>query len=36
MIGREFSYELLIKITDLPEEHVKDELRRLVDAGLLP
>jgi class 3 adenylate cyclase/tetratricopeptide (TPR) repeat protein len=35
VIGREFSYELLVKVTDLPEEHVKDELRRLVDAGLL-
>jgi class 3 adenylate cyclase/tetratricopeptide (TPR) repeat protein len=35
VIGREFSYELLIKITDLPEEQVKDELRRLVEAGLL-
>ena len=35
VIGREFSYELLVKIADLPEEHVKDELRRLVDAGLL-
>lgn len=35
VIGREFSYELLVKISDLPEEDVKDELRRLVDAGLL-
>jgi class 3 adenylate cyclase/tetratricopeptide (TPR) repeat protein len=35
VIGREFSYDLLIKITDLPEEHMKDELRRLLDAGLL-
>lgn len=35
VIGREFSYELLVRIADLPEEHVRDELRRLVDAGLL-
>ena len=35
VIGREFSHELLIKIADLPEEQVRDELRRLVDAGLL-
>ncbi|MEO8753361.1 MAG: adenylate/guanylate cyclase domain-containing protein [Casimicrobiaceae bacterium] len=35
VIGREFSYELLVKIADLPEEHVREELRRLVDAGLL-
>jgi class 3 adenylate cyclase/tetratricopeptide (TPR) repeat protein len=35
VIGREFSYELLLRIADLPEEHVRDELRRLVDAGLL-
>jgi predicted ATPase/class 3 adenylate cyclase len=34
-IGREFSHELLVKIAELPEEHVRDELRRLVDAGLL-
>jgi class 3 adenylate cyclase/tetratricopeptide (TPR) repeat protein len=34
-IGREFSYELLVKVADLPEEHVRDEIRRLVDAGLL-
>ena len=35
VIGREFSYELLAKVTDLPEEHLREELYRLVDAGLL-
>ena len=35
VIGREFSYELLVKIADLLEEHVREEIRRLVDAGLL-
>lgn len=34
-IGREFSYELLAKVADLPEEQLKDELYRLVDSGLL-
>ncbi len=35
VIGREFSYELLAKVADLPEEHLRDELYLLVDAGLL-
>jgi tetratricopeptide (TPR) repeat protein len=35
VIGREFSYELLAKVTDLPEAKLKEELYRLVAAGLL-
>ena len=35
VIGREFPYELLARVADLPEEHLRDELYRLVDAGLL-
>lgn len=35
VIGREFSYELLAKAADLPEENLREELYRLVDAGLL-
>ena len=35
VIGREFSYELLAKLVDLPEEQLREELYRLVDAGLL-
>src|SRR5439155_20418807 len=35
VIGREFSYGLLAKVADLPEEHLREELYRLVDAGLL-
>src|SRR4051794_2202537 len=35
VIGREFSYELLRDICDVPEEHLREELYRLVDAGLL-
>jgi predicted ATPase len=35
VIGREFSYELLAKVTSLPEEHLREELYRLVDSGLL-
>jgi class 3 adenylate cyclase/tetratricopeptide (TPR) repeat protein len=34
-IGREFSYELLAKVAELPEEELKDQLYRLVGAGLL-
>jgi class 3 adenylate cyclase/tetratricopeptide (TPR) repeat protein len=34
-IGREFSYELLEKVTRLPDERLREELYRLVDAGLL-
>ena len=34
-IGREFSYELLAKVAELPEEQLKEELHRLVDSGLL-
>jgi class 3 adenylate cyclase/tetratricopeptide (TPR) repeat protein len=35
VIGREFSYELLAKVADMPEDDLRDELRRLVDAGLI-
>jgi class 3 adenylate cyclase/tetratricopeptide (TPR) repeat protein len=35
VIGREFSYELLARAVELPEARLKEELRRLVDAGLL-
>jgi class 3 adenylate cyclase/tetratricopeptide (TPR) repeat protein len=35
VIGREFSYELLAKVVELPEERLRDELYQLVDAGLL-
>lgn len=35
VIGREFSYELLAKVAELPEEQLREELYRLVDAGLL-
>lgn len=35
VIGREFSYELLARVTELPEEQLKEELYRLVSAGLL-
>ncbi|HTO45530.1 MAG TPA: AAA family ATPase [Burkholderiales bacterium] len=34
-IGREFSYELMAKLSDLPEESLKDQLDRLVESGLL-
>lgn len=34
-IGREFSYELLTKVAELPEENLREELYRLVDSGLL-
>jgi class 3 adenylate cyclase/tetratricopeptide (TPR) repeat protein len=34
-IGREFSYELLARVADLPEEELKEQLYRLVDGGLL-
>jgi class 3 adenylate cyclase/tetratricopeptide (TPR) repeat protein len=35
VIGREFSYELLSKVTDIPEETLKEELYRLVESGML-
>lgn len=35
VVGREFSYELLAKVAGLPEMRLKEELDRLVDAGLL-
>ena len=35
VIGREFPYELLARVADLPEVRLKEELHRLVDAGLL-
>ena len=35
VIGREFPYELLAKVVELPEERLRDELYQLVDAGLL-
>ncbi len=34
-IGREFSYELIAKVAELPEEDLREELYRLVSAGLL-
>ena len=34
-IGREFGYELLASITDLPEAHLQEALDRLTNAGLL-
>lgn len=34
VIGREFSHALLAKVCDMPEEHLGNELARLVDAGL--
>ena len=35
VIGREFPYELLARVADLPEVDLKEQLHRLVDAGLL-
>lgn len=35
VIGREFPYELLARVADLPEADLKERLHRLVDAGLL-
>ena len=34
-IGREFGYELLASVTDLPESHLREVLERLMSAGLL-
>jgi class 3 adenylate cyclase/tetratricopeptide (TPR) repeat protein len=34
-VGREFSYELLARVADLPEEELKEQLYRLVEGGLL-
>src|SRR5262249_18166858 len=34
-IGRGVSYELLAKLSDLPEENLKEQLDRLVESGLL-
>jgi class 3 adenylate cyclase/tetratricopeptide (TPR) repeat protein len=34
-IGREFSYETLAKLADMPEEELKGQLHRLVESGLL-
>lgn len=34
-IGREFPYELLTKVAELPEESLREQLYRLVDSGLL-
>jgi class 3 adenylate cyclase/tetratricopeptide (TPR) repeat protein len=34
-IGREFSYELLASVAELPQEALREELYRLVGAGLL-
>jgi class 3 adenylate cyclase/tetratricopeptide (TPR) repeat protein len=34
-IGREFPYELLARAAELPEEDLKEQLYRLVEAGLL-
>jgi len=35
VIGREFSYELLARTANIPEDDLREELYRLVDAGLL-
>jgi tetratricopeptide (TPR) repeat protein len=35
VIGREFPYELLAMVVELPEERLRDELYQLVEAGLL-
>jgi class 3 adenylate cyclase/tetratricopeptide (TPR) repeat protein len=35
VIGREFSFQLLVKVANLPEENLKEELYRLVASGLL-
>ena len=35
VIGREFAYELLSRVTDMPGEILKEELYRLVESGLL-
>jgi class 3 adenylate cyclase/tetratricopeptide (TPR) repeat protein len=35
VIGREFSYELIAKVAQLPEEDLREELYRLVASGLL-
>jgi class 3 adenylate cyclase/tetratricopeptide (TPR) repeat protein len=35
VIGREFPYELLATVVELPEERLRDELYQLVDAGIL-
>ncbi|MET1084993.1 MAG: AAA family ATPase [Burkholderiales bacterium] len=34
-IGREFPYEIIAKVADLPEEDLKEQLARLVESGLL-
>ena len=34
-IGREFSYELVVAVADLPDETLPRALQRLVDAGLI-
>jgi len=34
-IGREFSFQLLAKVANVPEENLKEELYRLVASGLL-
>jgi predicted ATPase len=35
VIGREFSYELLAKVADIPGETLREDLHRLVESGLL-
>jgi tetratricopeptide (TPR) repeat protein len=35
VIGREFPYEVLVRIADIPEGELRDELHLLVEAGLL-
>jgi class 3 adenylate cyclase/predicted ATPase len=35
VIGREFAYEILSKVSDIPGEVLKEELYRLVESGLL-
>ncbi|MGH9141072.1 MAG: AAA family ATPase [Vicinamibacterales bacterium] len=34
-IGREFSYELLARISALPDDHLEDALAKLIEAGLV-
>jgi class 3 adenylate cyclase/tetratricopeptide (TPR) repeat protein len=35
VIGREFPYEVLARVADIPEEELRDDLYLLVEAGLL-
>src|SRR6185369_5503263 len=35
VIGREFSYVLLVSVTDLPDPQLREALERLTSAGLM-